>query len=130
MAADLKKQVQELKTNQQLSTPPKVVQKRKQSSYEVVGRLREAEKICTEAVETITIVWGELIEDETVEKLAEQARQVELHVLVVKTTIKKLPTKEKIAKGAELKKLQDKVRTLHEQETRHNQETAEKQAEA
>ena len=44
--------------------------------------------------------------------------------------IKKLPTKDKIPKGVELKQLQDKARTLHEQENMRNQETTEKPAEA
>ena len=49
---------------------------------------------------------------------------------MVKAEIKKLPTKEKIAKGTELKQLKDKARTLREQENMHNKEMTEKQAEA
>ena len=48
----------------------------------------------------------------------------------MKTKIKKLPTKEKIAKGVELKQLQDKARTLCDQENMCNKESTEKQAEA
>ena len=50
--------------------------------------------------------------------------------MAVRASIKKLPTKEKIAKGVELKKLQDKAITLHEQENMRNQEMIEKQAKA
>ena len=67
LATDLKKQVQELNTNQQPSMPPKVVQQRKESTNQVVSRLREAEKICTEEVEAIFAIWEKLIDDETIE---------------------------------------------------------------
>ena len=46
--------------------------------------------------------------------------------MVVKAKIKKLPIKEKIVKGAELKKLKDKERTLHKQENIRSKETTEK----
>ena len=58
-----------MKTNQQPSTPPKVVQQRKELANQVVGRLREAKKICTKAVEAIVVAWEKLIEDETVQQL-------------------------------------------------------------
>ena len=51
------------------------------------------------------MAWEPLIDDETVEQLVEQARQENLQVIEVKAEIKKLPTKEKIAKGAKLKQL-------------------------
>ena len=62
----------------QLSTPPEVVQQRQQSAYQAIGLFRESKKICTEAVETIAVVWEQLIEDETTEQLAEQAQQADL----------------------------------------------------
>ena len=47
---------------------------------------------------------------------------------MVKEDIKKLPTKEKITKGVELKQLQDKARTLRDQENMHNKEMTEKKS--
>ena len=78
LAADLKKQVQELKTNQQPSTPPEVVQQRQESTNQVVCRLGEAENICIEAVEVIVTSWEQLIKDEPVEQLVEQVRKEDL----------------------------------------------------
>ena len=76
LAVDMKKQVLELNTNQQLITPPEFMQQRQQSAYQAVGRIREAEKICTKVMEIISVVWEQLIEDETTYRLAEQAWQV------------------------------------------------------
>ena len=42
------------------------------------------------------------IDDETAEQLAEQVRQLELQILAMKAEIKKLPIKEKIARGIEV----------------------------
>ena len=75
------------------------------------------------------MTWEHLIDDEIAKQLAKKAWKADLQVLVVKVEIKKFPTNEKITKGAELKKLQDKARTLHDQEIMHNKETTEKQAE-
>ena len=81
---------------------------------QVFSRLREAENIYTEAMEAISVTWEQIIDDETTKQLVEKAHQEDLHILTVKADIKKLPTKEKIAKGAELKQLLDKARALHD----------------
>ena len=94
-----------MRTNQQPSMPPKIVQQIKESTNQVIGQLREAENIYIEAVEAIAMAWEPLIDDETVEQLVEQEWQENLQVIEVKAEIKKLPTKEKIAKGAKLKQL-------------------------
>ena len=54
-------------------------------------------------MEAIVVAWEQLIDDETIEQLAEWVRKEYLQVLVVKLEIKNIPTKEKIAKGVELK---------------------------
>ena len=114
LVTEMKKWVQESNTNQQPSMPHKVVQQRKQSTYQAIGQLREAKKICTKAVETIATVWEKLIEDETADQLAKQAQKEEQQVVAVKAEIKKLQVKENISKGAELKQLQAQVRTIRE----------------
>ena len=76
-------------------------------------------------MEAVAATWEQLIDDETAEQLAKQARQADLQILEMKAEIKKLPTKEKIARGTKLKNLFDKVRVLHDQEKIHNKETTE-----
>ena len=71
------------------------------------------------------MTWEQLINDETTEQLTEQERQVDIQILALKSKIKKLPMKEKISMGTELKRLLDKARTLCDQEIMHNKETAE-----
>ena len=63
LAIDLKKQVQEMKTSQQLSIPHEVLQQRKHLENQVVGRLREAENTCAETMEEFSTTWEQLIDD-------------------------------------------------------------------
>ena len=58
-------------------------------------------------------------------QLVKQAQKVDLQILALKAKIKKLPMKEKITRGTELKELLDKERTLHDQESMHNKEMIE-----
>ena len=83
--------------------PPEVLWQRQELENQVVSRLREAKKIYAEAVEELFTTWEQLIDDEIVEQLAKREWQEDLQILVVKAWIKKLPTKEKITKGTELK---------------------------
>ena len=55
-----------------------------------------------------------IIDDETAEQLAEQVWQADLQILALKAKIKKLPMKEKIARGTKLKEILNKARTLRE----------------
>ena len=80
-----------------------MLQQRQESKNQASGWLREAEKICIEVVESIIMAWEQLIDDETIKQLSEQSWQVDLQVLAMKEEINKLPPREKISKGAELK---------------------------
>ena len=80
-------------------------------------------------MEEVAATWEQLIDDETVEQLVEQVRQADLQILEMNTDIKKLPTKEKIAMGTELKEFLDKARTIHDLEIICNKEIAEQQVE-
>ena len=64
------------------------------------------------------------------EQLVEQAWKADLKILALKAKNKKLPMKEKIARGTDLKELLDKARTLHDHEIMRNKETVEQQVKA
>ena len=125
LAADLQKQIQEMKTNPHPGTPPEVLHQRQQLATQAISQLRKAESICAEAMEAVAATWEQLIDDEVVEKLATQVWQVDLQILALKAEIKKIPMKEKIARGTELKKLLDKARTLCDQESMCNKKKTE-----
>ena len=114
LAVDLQKEIREMKTHPSPGTPPKVLQQRQQFASQSVSRLREAEHVCAEAVETIATSWEQLIDDAMVKQLAKQAWQADLKILALKAEIKKLPMKEKIARGTKLKELLNKARTLRD----------------
>ena len=71
-----------------------------------MGRIRKGEQLCIEAVESISVTWGFLLEDEAVENIKEEVQQADLKIATVKADMKKLSLKEKVAKVVELKQLQ------------------------
>ena len=68
------------------------------------------EEFCAKAVEQISQTWGALIDDEDLQKFREPWRTVETEVN--QNGMKKLLLAEKMAKAAEMKKLQQQVATL------------------
>ena len=70
IVTDLKKQVEELRAQQRLSTPPKVIEACQKTTSEAVDRIKEVEKLCKEAIGKVSVAWELLMEDEKVEKIA------------------------------------------------------------
>ena len=116
IATNLRRYVEELKAWQMPSTPLEVLEEQNKTTSEVVERIRQGEKLCTEAVEVVSMMWEVLLEDETVENINEDVRQDNLKIIVVKEDMKKLSIKERITKVTELKRLQHEVKTLYDQE--------------
>ena len=82
-----------------------MLEEHKKTTFEAVERIRQGEKLCTEAVEAFSAMWELLLEDETVEKINEDAQKDDLKITAVKADMKKLPIKYRITKVAELKQL-------------------------
>ena len=59
-----------------------------------------------EELEKVYQTWEALIDDEELEKVSKQLRTVETEVTQLKNEMKKLPLVEKIAKSADMKRLQ------------------------
>ena len=97
---------------------------------QAVSQLQEAKSVCVEAIETIATAWEYLIDDAVAEKLFEQAGKVDLQMLALKDESKKLPMKENITWGTNLKELLDNAKMLHDQETMCNKEMTEQHAKA
>ena len=116
ITTDLRKQLKELKAQQQPSTRPEVLKEHRKTIFEDVERIKQGEKLYTEVVDVVSATWELLLEDEAVEKTKEDAWQDDLKIIAVKADMKKLSIKEKIAKVVELKQLQQQVKTLHDQE--------------
>ena len=92
---------------------------------EAAERIRWGETIYTEAVEVIYAMWEVLLDNETVEKIKEDAWQDDLKITTVKVDMKKLPIKERSVKVSNLNQLQQEVKTLHDQEQKRNDEIIE-----
>ena len=62
------------------------------------------------------------MEDETMEKIKEDACQTDLHISIVKIDMNNMPIKENISKVPELKQLQHELKNLCDQENKRNNE--------
>ena len=78
IAVDLRRQVDELKAQQQQRTPPEAIEEYRKTTSEAIDRIKEGEKICKKVIEAILTTWELLLEDETTPKFIEGARQAEL----------------------------------------------------
>ena len=87
-------------------TPPEVLEECRKTTSEAVKRIKQGEKLFTEVVEAISTMWEFIIEDEAMDKIKEDACQIDLNIRAVKEDMKNLSIKEKIAKVTELKHLQ------------------------
>ena len=70
MAVELQKHIQEMKTNQQPSMPPEVLQQRQQLETQGITQLREADNICAQEMEAVAPTWEQIVDDETAEQLS------------------------------------------------------------
>ena len=100
---ELKKQVEELQEKHVPSTPLEVLEEWIKVVTKAIARIRKGEKLCTEVVESISAMWESLLEDETREKIKENAWQYDEKITVAKAEMKKLLLKEKVTKMAEIK---------------------------
>ena len=85
-----------------------MLEEHRKTTSEAVERIRQGEKLCTEAVEAVSTMWELLLDDEAIEKIKEDARETNLKITAVKVDMKKLSLKEKAGKIAELKQLSRK----------------------
>ena len=67
LAADLHKQIQEMKTNPQPGMPLDVLHQRQQLTTQFVSQLRKSESIYEKVVEAIATAWEQLIDDAVAE---------------------------------------------------------------
>ena len=77
---ELRKHVKELQEGKIPSTPPEVLEERKNTTSEAVGRIIQGEQLCTKAVEAVFAKWVLLLEDEAAENIREYMRQDELKI--------------------------------------------------
>ena len=106
---ELKKQVEDLQEKDILSTPPKVLEERSKVVLEAEERIRQGETICTKEVEAISAMWEAFLEDETREKIKENAQKADEKIIATRVEMKKLSFKEKVTKMVEIKQLQHEV---------------------
>ena len=66
---------------------------RRKTTYDVVDWIKEGEKLCIEALDIVSAMWGLFLEYDTREKFVEDARQDDLKITTVKVEMKKLPIK-------------------------------------
>ena len=123
-ATYLREQVEELKEQQQPSTPPEVIEERRKTTSEAIEWIKQGEKLCTETIYIVSAVWELFLKYEAMEKIKEDAWKDDLKISAVKEYMKTMPMKEKITRGTELKEILDKARTLHDQESMCNKEMA------
>ena len=71
---ELKKQVEDIQEKQVPRTPPEVLEEHNKATSEAIARISKGEKLCTKEMEVISTMWEALLEDETVEKINEDAR--------------------------------------------------------
>ena len=80
-----------------------MLEEHRKTTTEFVERINQGEKICTEAVEYLSVTWELILDDEVMENIKEDAQQAELNIIPVKEDMKKLPIKENVSKVTELK---------------------------
>ena len=69
-----------------------------------------------EVVEVVSMMQEVLLDDETMDKIKEDVQQVDEKIIVLKVDMKNMLIKERSAKVIELKKLQQEVKALRDQE--------------
>ena len=122
IVSELKNQVEELQDRKVPSTPPKVLEEWSRAGSEAFGNIGEGDKIWTKVVESISMIWESLLEDDTGEKIKENAWQADNKITMTNPKMKKLPLKEKVTNIVEIKQLQQEVQALHDQEWTRNEE--------
>ena len=100
---ELKKQVEELESKHVPSTTHEVLEEQSKATFEAVARISKGEKLYTKTVEAISAISKGILEDETREKIKENAWQYDEKITVAKAEMKKLLLKEKVTKMAEIK---------------------------
>ena len=75
------------------STPPEVLEEHNKVASQAVARIHQGEKLCTEVVELISVMWKSILEDETVENIKEDALQDNENISALKAEMKKLSLK-------------------------------------
>ena len=69
IAAELRRQVEELKVRHTPSTPPEVLEERSKVVSEAEERIRIGETICTKVVEVVFTMWEALMDDDTMDNI-------------------------------------------------------------
>ena len=93
-----------------------MIEERRKTTSQAIDRIKEGEKLCTKAIDAVSMTLEVLLEDDTAEKFVEAAHHAVLKIVTVKVDMKKLSIKEKIAKVSKLKQLQQEVKTLRNKE--------------
>ena len=88
------------------STPLEELEERRNETIEFAKIIEEVEELCAKAVEQVSQTWEALIDDEELEKFTKQLRIVEIEVNELRNEMKKLSLVEKMAKYANMKRLQ------------------------
>ena len=66
--------MEDLKAQQQPSTPPEVIEESRKTTADDVEQIKEGENLYTEVVDTIYVTWELIPEDKTMTNFAEYAR--------------------------------------------------------
>ena len=69
-------------------------------------KICDGEKLYTKVVESISTIWEVLLEDDTGDKIKEDAQQADQKITTAKAEMKKLSLQEKVTKMDEIKQLQ------------------------
>ena len=87
-------------------TPPEQVPERKSAIEEIAAQFDDMEKDAKKVMEETTQFWGSVIQDEQLDQLTKQLQEVDNHMEILKTTLRKMPQIVSIKQFAELKELQ------------------------
>ena len=63
IAVDLRKKVTQMEEQRRPSTPPEVLESRRDAATQAVKRIEEAEKTCAKVVDQVSYTWESLIDD-------------------------------------------------------------------
>ena len=98
------------------STPLKVLEERRKKTIEVVKKIEYVEALCAKVVEQFSQTWEALIDDEELEKVAEELITPKMEINQMRNEMKKFPLAKKLAKVEEMKKPHQQVTMLKTQQ--------------
>ena len=98
IAADIRKKVTQLEEKKRPSTPPKMLEKIREATIEVVKKIAEAEEICAKDNDQVSKTWEALMDDEQSQKIEIEMNALEVNITQIRNDMKQLPLAQKVTK--------------------------------